>query len=228
MLGQSETGAVLLDSGSDELMCPVGWHDEADTVLEEDGAVLKDVQGAVISSGGRRWITCSHGGWRRGEEWCEDIRTTSCYTVGNVAEPLLSAGKIVEAGGSIFLDGEGSWVKFPNGDTIPIFKVGNRFALRPKNSVSTDEPEQQAKNKSTGKKKTDIVPCAPCGRHGHVGTASRSVRSGYGKGAPKLIAALTDYQERREQEAQDEQEAMFSGSSSSAGPTGSGRGVFSE
>jgi len=124
---------ILLDSGSDEHMCPEEWHDEVDTAssLHPPGT-LRDVQGNPIRAGGQRLIkmTLSQ------KEGGDPLVATSAFTVGPVTQPLLSAGKIVRSGGSIHLarDPAECYMEL-GGQRTPIEMVGNRFRIVPVRTV---------------------------------------------------------------------------------------------
>jgi len=132
-----EAGSILLDSGSDEHMCPSWWHKGADTVQTVQGlGPLRDVQGNIIEEKGRRWITSTYQGWNA-DTWepVSTVKSTSCYTIGEVRKPLLSAGKIVEAGGVIHLEKGNSFMQI--GDAcVPVNMQGRSFVVSPEKTVA--------------------------------------------------------------------------------------------
>ena len=131
---------ILLDSGSDEHMCPQGWHPDADLMEKSSQGRLRDVQGNPIEEQGRRMISMDFEGWSdQGDT--TGVRTSSCFTVGPVREPLLSAGKIVQAGGTIHYEMSGSYIEI-GGKRIEVEMVGNRFAIRPWRTVAAVMPSR--------------------------------------------------------------------------------------
>jgi len=129
---------ILLDSGSDEHMCPLSWHREADTLRSTNQGILRDVQGNVIPNRGQRWVAQDHEAWHADDDWTkEQFRMTSCFTVGDVAEPLLSAGKVVAAGGTVHLEGGNSYIEV-DGKRVEVTMVGRRFFVKPEKTTSVD------------------------------------------------------------------------------------------
>jgi len=124
---------ILLDSGSDEHMCPTHWHRDADTLGPGPGGQLRDVQGGVIEDQGRRWVTMDLPSADGNDA---PVVASSCFTVGNVSEPIISVGKLVRSGGQCHFGGPlGSYVEL-GGRRIPVELVGNRFKILPSRTVA--------------------------------------------------------------------------------------------
>jgi len=132
---------ILLDSGSDEHMCPRSWHTEADLVVNPRAGILRDVQGRAIREEGQRWVTMAFqgdtglSGAAGSASESDEVRASSCFTVGGVSGPLLSAGKIVKSGGEIHLTPAGSWMTI-GGRDIAVRMQGSRFVVDPVRTVS--------------------------------------------------------------------------------------------
>ena len=127
-----DIGSLLLDSGSDEHMCPLKGHDDADTLVSEDPSMLRDVQGKIVADQGRIRATMNF------KEIGTDelVRASSCFTVGNFTEPLLSAGEIVRSEGVVHLEGGDKSYADLGGRRIPVIMVGNRFGPEPVRTVA--------------------------------------------------------------------------------------------
>lgn len=79
---------LLLDSVSDEQVCPEDWCDEVDLAFNGLGSLtLRDVQGREIKQPGKRRVSCRYVGV--GGEW---VKTESEFVVTQgVREPVHSA-----------------------------------------------------------------------------------------------------------------------------------------
>ena len=89
----------------------------------------------------------------------DEVRASSCCTVGGVHEPLLSTGKIVRGGGEIHLTPSGSWMEL-DGKTVAVRMKGNRFVLDPTRTVSaiTAVPDRRVSaGEATAREETEDI-----------------------------------------------------------------------
>ena len=123
----SSSPLVLLDSGSDEHVCPVAWREDLDLKFDDPGrnTVLRDVQGNVIRQLGSRRIMMD----MPAASGDGTVRAGAEFRVADVREPLLSAGKVVRNGGVIHLDAGNSYLALGT-RRVAIEAHGNRFHLR--------------------------------------------------------------------------------------------------
>ena len=118
---------VVVDSGSDEHMCPSDWHPEAVLLPASGENPLMDVQGGLIPEDGTKEVEVAVTDGTTGE-W---ITAKSQFVVSaSVREPLWSAGKIVQNSGIVHLEKGNSYMQFGNSTWIPLEMRGFRFIAK--------------------------------------------------------------------------------------------------
>ena len=118
---------VVVDSGSDEHMCPTDWHPEAELLPSSGENPLMDVQGGLIPEDGTKEVEVMMTDGTTGE-W---ITAKSQFVVSaSVREPLWSAGKIVQNSGIVHLEKGNSYMQFGRDNWIPLEMRGFRFIAK--------------------------------------------------------------------------------------------------
>ena len=118
---------VVVDSGSDEHMCPTDWHPEAILLPASGANPLMDVQGGLIPEDGQKEVEVIMTDGTTGEQ----ITAKSQFVVSaSVREPLWSAGKIVQNNGIVHLEKGNSYMQFGNNAWIPLEMRGFRFIAK--------------------------------------------------------------------------------------------------
>jgi len=127
MVGASDSDQhyVVLDSGSDEHVCPVNWHSTWPTTQSSRNAgPLLDVHSRELVDRGSRRVELR---LFDGEDGRTTFKAASDFTVcEGLREAVWSAGRIVKAGGTIHLTKQGSWMEL-GGRWTPVEIRGNRF-----------------------------------------------------------------------------------------------------
>ena len=110
---------ILLDSGSDEHLCPKNFARTAPTRKTDNRVVIRDAQGEVIEHELQRNVTMKLGG---------GVSASAPFEVAAVPRPILSAGKMVKEGVRVVLDMKGSYLEKGN-KRIPLEMNRNTFYL---------------------------------------------------------------------------------------------------
>lgn len=99
------SAGILLDSGSDEQVCPEDCCNEGELSSEGLGSIrLRGVQGKQIKQLGKPCEGCRYMG---DDGFCVKSDSEFVVTLG-LREPVLNAGKLVKSCGVIHLDAEGA------------------------------------------------------------------------------------------------------------------------
>ena len=125
--GEDHRTLILVDSGSDEHLCPASFAPRARLAprgaLKRSRAVapmMKDVQGNVIENKGTKVVGMSLG---------NGLHADVEFVVGPVKNPLLSAGKLVRRGYQIGMDPEGGHYLAKDGVYTPLRLIRNSLYL---------------------------------------------------------------------------------------------------
>ena len=130
----SADAGLMLDSGSEVHACPLNFSPGSPT--GPSTLMMRDIQGNYIDGFGTRDVRLTLGN----QETSQKARIS--FEVGAVIRPLLSLGKLVEAGYQVSLKPKGSEIVHPNGSTMPITQQGHLFFL-PIKSIATLESDKE-------------------------------------------------------------------------------------